>query len=276
MNFHYTRTYAGPVQAVIFDWAGTTVDFGSLAPIKAFCQLFEQEGVAITQEEAREPMGTEKREHIKRLLAIPRIKQAWQAHKGNYPSDADIDRLYEDFVPIQKAMIATCAKLVPGANACFEYLNNKQIKIGANTGYSKDMVNELIETAAQQGYRPESNVCATEVPKGRPYPHMTFKNMLDLEVEAVQAVVKVDDTLTGIEEGLNAGCWTVGVAVSGNEVGLSWEQWSSLSVQAQTELKRKAYTRFRQCGAHFVIDSIAQLPEVIDAIESKMAEGIQP
>ncbi|EPG3925851.1 phosphonoacetaldehyde hydrolase, partial [Acinetobacter baumannii] len=29
------------IQAVVFDWAGTTVDFGSRAPILAFMALFK-------------------------------------------------------------------------------------------------------------------------------------------------------------------------------------------------------------------------------------------
>jgi phosphonoacetaldehyde hydrolase len=276
MNYVYSRSYAGPVEAVIFDWAGTTIDFGSLAPIKAFCQLFETNGVPITLTEAREPMGTEKREHITRLLAMPRIRQAWIDVYGEAPDEALIDRLYNDFVPVQIASIADRATLIPGALETFRFLSEQGIKIGANTGYSQEMVAALLPMAAQLGYTPASNVCATDVPRGRPYPHMTLKNMLDLEVGAVQAVVKVDDTLTGIEEGLNAGCWTVGVAVSGNEVGLDLPEWLALTEQEQKHYKENAYRRFRASGAHYVIDSIADLPEVIEDIEARLAMGEQP
>lgn len=276
MNYIYSRSYAGPVEAVIFDWAGTTIDFGSLAPIKAFCQLFETNGVPITLAEAREPMGTEKREHITRLLAMPRIRQAWIDVHAEAPDETLIDRLYNDFVPVQIASIADRAALIPGALETFRFIQDRGIKIGANTGYSQEMVAALLPMAAKLGYSPASNVCATDVPRGRPYPHMTLKNMLDLEVGAVQAVVKVDDTLTGIEEGLNAGCWTVGVAVSGNEVGLDLAEWLALNEEEQNRYKEKAYRRFRACGAHYVIDSIADLPEVIEDIEARLAMGEQP
>ena len=276
MSFSYKRAYTGPVCAAIFDWAGTTIDFGSLAPINAFCALFEQNNVAITLAEARAPMGAEKREHIRQVLAMPRVKEAWINAHGEDANEAVIDRLYNDFVPLQIAMIAERAHLIPGALETIAYLNERGIKVGANTGYAKEMIVDLLPLAADQGYRPLSNVCAPDVPKGRPFPHMTLKNMLDLEIEAVQSVIKIDDTLIGIEEGLNAGCWTVGVAISGNEVGLDLDQWSALSEIEQAILRQKANARFQACGAHYVIDSIADLPEVIEDIEARLACGEQP
>lgn len=106
----YQRRYTGPLQAVIFDWAGTVIDYGCLAPVEAFVELFRREGLSLSQAQAREPMGTEKREHIRRLLAIPAIAAAWQAAKGSAASEADIDRLYRDFLPIQLATIASNAR----------------------------------------------------------------------------------------------------------------------------------------------------------------------
>jgi len=276
MTFGYQRFYTGPVTAVVFDWAGTTIDFGSLAPIKAFCGLFEEHGVPITLAEARAPMGAEKREHIAALLAMPRIRQAWVDVKGSEPTEADIDALYDQFIPVQKAAIAERTTLIPGARETFEYLRENDIKIGANTGYSQEMITDLRGLAAEQGYQPDSYVCATDVPRGRPYPHMTLKNMLELEVLNVQSVVKVDDTLTGIEEGLNACCWTVGVAISGNEVGLDLMDWEALSIEEQEAKRQTAYKRFHQSGAHYVIDTVADLPAVIDDINERLSAGEQP
>lgn len=276
MTFGYQRFYTGPVTAVVFDWAGTTIDFGSLAPIKAFCGLFEEHGVPITLAEARAPMGAEKREHIAALLAMPRIRQAWIDMKGTEPTEADIDSLYDQFIPVQKAAIAERTTLIPGARETFDYLRENEIKIGANTGYSQEMITDLRGLAAEQGYQPDSYVCATDVPRGRPYPHMTLKNMLELEVLNVQSVVKVDDTLTGIEEGLNAGCWTVGVAISGNEVGLDLADWEALSFEEQEAKRRAAYKRFHQSGAHYVIDTVADLPAVIEDINARLSAGEQP
>lgn len=268
--------YTGKIQAVVFDWAGTTIDYGSLAPINAFCDLFQSYNVAITLPEARIPMGVEKREHIRQLLLMPRIKQAWRDAHGELPDDKVIDQLYDEFIPIQKTNIAKRSELISGVKNVFDYLISHGIKVGANTGYSQEMIADMLLTAAVQGYKPTSVVCATDVPKGRPSPHMLLKNMLELEISAVQSVVKVDDTLTGIKEGLNAGCWTVGIAVTGNEVGLDLPEWLNMTIEQQQSLRNAAYKRFYNAGAHFVIDSVAELPQVITTIEEKLSNGGQP
>lgn len=276
MSFTYVRKYTGPVTAVVFDWAGTMIDYGSLAPVKAFTTLFANNGVEITTAEARGPMGVEKREHIVQLLAMPRVREAWVAAHGSEPTEADIDRLYVDFIPVQTAVIAERSTLIPGAAETVAFLRENGIKVGGNTGYASDMIQEMLKRAAEQGYAPESCVCATDVPRGRPYPHMLWKNLLELEVEAVQSVVKVDDTIAGIDEGLNAGAWTVGLAVSGNEVGLDLNEWDALSEEEQDAKRAIAYARFQKAGAHYVIDSVADLPAVIEDIEMRLAEGEQP
>lgn len=276
MTCRDTRTYANPIQAVVFDWAGTTIDYGSLAPVLAFCHLFETHGVPITLAEARVPMGIEKSEHIRQLLLMPRIRQAWIDEKGVEADESTIDQLYRAFIPIQTASIAQRSSLIPGTKTTFEFLLARHIKVGANTGYSQEMITQMRKLAAEQGYTPASVVCATDVPKGRPYPHMLLKNMLELDVSAVQAVVKVDDTLSGIAEGLNAGCWTVGIAVTGNEIGLDLPDWQALTSKQQERLRHQVYQRFYHAGAHFVIDSVADLPGIIDEIEQRLSNGEQP
>lgn len=276
MYFHYQRRYHGPIQAVIFDWAGTTVDFGSLAPVAAFTRLFAAQGIDLGLDEARGPMGTEKREHIRQLCALPRIATAWRDRYGESPDEAAIDRLYREFVPLQVAAIRDSAQLVPRCREVVAALRGRGVRIGANTGYSREMLEALAEAAADQGYRPDSSVCATEVPHGRPFPHMSLKNAIELEVETVHACVKVDDTTPGIEEGLNAGMWTIAVAVSGNEIGLALDDWKALNPAEQQRRRRVAYTRLRASGAHYVIDTIADLLPYIELIERRLARGERP
>jgi phosphonoacetaldehyde hydrolase len=276
MYFHYQRSYRGPVQAVILDWAGTTVDFGSLAPVVAFTRLFAAQGIDLGLDEARSPMGTEKREHIRRLCALPRIAAAWRDLYGESPDEATIDRLYHEFVPLQVTAIRDYAQLIPGCRETLVTLRARGIRVGANTGYGQAMMEPLLRAAAEQGYVPDSSVCATEVPRGRPYPYMSFKNLMDLEIEAVQSCVKVDDTVPGIEEGLNAGMWTVGVAISGNEIGLPLTDWEALPAADQRQRRERAHQRLLTGGAHYVIDSIAYLPRCLDAIEARLARGERP
>ena len=82
--------------------------------------------------------------------------------------------------------------------------------------------------------------------------------------------------MPGIEEGLNAGMWAVGVAVSGNEIGLSLADWEGLSPAAQERRRAAAYRRLLTSGAHDVIDSIADLPRCVAAIEVRLARGEKP
>lgn len=276
MHFYYQRSYRGPVQAVIFDWAGTTVDFGSLAPVTAFVRLFAAKGIEMTADEARGPMGTEKREHIRRLCALPRIAAAWRNLYGAIPDDTVIDWLYEAFIPLQVAAIRDSAQLVPCCREVVAALRRRGIRIGANTGYSREMLDPLAAIAAEQGYQPDSNVCATEVPRGRPFPHMSLKNALELGVETVHACVKVDDTVPGIEEGLNAGMWTIAVAISGNEIGLPLADWEALPPLEQQQRRSAAYARLRTSGAHYVIESIADLLPTIELIERRLVRGERP
>ncbi|SFM70450.1 phosphonoacetaldehyde hydrolase [Marinobacter zhejiangensis] len=274
--YSYTRRYTGPLQAVIMDLAGTCVDFGSLAPIEAFLKLFEAEDIELSEAEAREPMGTEKREHIRRLLAMPRISKQWQSRFDKAPDDADIDRLYQAFLPLQTAAIAERATLIPGALELQALLQEEGVAMGVNTGYSREMVEVMLPRLKEQGFEPASVVVATEVPQGRPAPHMSLKNAIELGVTAVQACVKVDDTATGIEEGLNAGMWTVAVVASGNAVGLSAEAMAALDEQERIEYLARGYRDMAPSGAHYVIDSIADLPEVLADIDHRLAAGERP
>ena len=88
------------IQAVLFDWAGTTVDYGSRAPVKVFVEIFHRMGIEITEAEARGPMGQAKREHIASVLAVPRVADLWKEKFGSEPCSADVDRLYADFLPL--------------------------------------------------------------------------------------------------------------------------------------------------------------------------------
>jgi phosphonoacetaldehyde hydrolase len=89
----------------------------------------------------------------------------------------------------------------------------------------------------------------------------------------VQACVKIDDTVPGIEEGLNAGMWTIGLAVSGNEVGMMLDEWRALPAAEQKIKRARAYTRMQQCGAHYVVDTIADIMPCIDDIQARIRRG---
>ena len=276
MTFSYRRTYRGPIEAVLLDWAGTTLDFGCVAPAVVFVEVFARQGVPITIEEARAPMGAHKRVHIQRITELESVRARWHAAHGHTPDDADVSRMFAEFVPLQLQCLSDYSALIPGTLETIAALRARGIRIGSTSGYTTEMMAINLRDAARQGYVPDATVCASDVPRGRPYPYMCLANLPRLDVSTVEACVKVDDTVPGIEEGLNAGMWTVGFAVSGNEVGLSLADWTALAEVDRARRRARAQGRMRQCGAHYVVDSIADLMPCIDDIQARIDRGERP
>ena len=257
------------VVAVIFDWAGTTVDHGSLAPVEAIRQLFALEGVHLTSEQIRQDMGLHKRDHIRQLLDNPEVLQLWTSSCGNPPSADDAQRLFEQMIPVQVDILPKHSLVLSGVRETVEHLRQRGIKIGSTTGYARGMMEPLLESASEQGYTPDCIVCPEDVGAGRPFPFMIYSACLQMHAYPLWRCVKVGDTVSDIEEGVNAGAWTVGVTRTGNLVGLSQQDWSAQTPQQQSELLESARKRLEDAGADFTIESVADLPGVIDQIEQR-------
>lgn len=264
------------LKAAVFDWAGTMIDFGSLAPMGAFVRAFAQFDIPLTIVQARGPMGLPKRDHIAALMALPEVAAAWMQRYGRAPGEADIDRVYEVFVPMNVAAVTDHADLVPGAAAVVAMLRERGLRIGSTTGYTREIMARVLPLAAAAGYSPDNLVCAGDLAEGRPGPLMMYRTFADLGVYPPSAVVKVDDTWPGIAEGIAAGTWTVGVTASGNEVGLSHPAWLALSDEAKAAAVARAGEVLTKAGAHYLIDTVADLPAVIDDIERRLAAGERP
>ena len=264
------------LKAVIFDWAGTLVDYGSLAPMGAFVESFAQFGVEISIDEARGPMGMAKRPHIVALMSLPRIAEAWKAKHGRLPNDADVDALYEVFVPKNVSVAADYADMIPGVADTVKALRAEGLKIGSSTGYTREIMQRILPRAAEQGFAPDSLVCTGDTPEGRPSPLMFYKGLVEMGVWPAWAAIKVDDTSVGVAEGVNAGAWTVGVSVSGNSFGLSLADTKALSPEDFARRKAKAEAVLYAAGAHYVIDSSADLLPIAAQIEGRLARGERP
>ena len=276
MQFTYHREYRGPIKMVVLDWAGTTMDYGCYAPAVVFIQVYERKGVSITMEQARRPMGLHKRDHIKAISQDSEVAAQWQAVHGRSITEDDIDAMFADFQPLQLACLADYADLIPGTLDTVAWLRKQGITIGSTTGYFDAAMELLKKEAAERGYAPDSSVCATQVPAGRPQPWMVLQNMFNTRIYPPEAVVKVDDTKPGISEGLNAGTWSVGLAKTGNEVGLNLEEINALDPDDLQRRVEKARVELAKMGAHYVVDEISELPAVIDDINARLARGERP
>lgn len=264
------------LKAVIFDWAGTMIDFGSRAPVIALCDLLATAGVPISEAEARTHMGLAKRDHIRALVDLPRIREAWTAHYGAPPAQADVDGLFAKVGPLMRAAASRCSDLIPGAAEQVARLRAGGVAIGSCTGYTRDMMQDILPRAAQQGYSPDVVVCAGDTLYGRPSPLMVWKNLVELGVWPAEACVKVDDAEAGIAEGLAAGVWTIGIAASGNGVGLSREALDALPPPERADLIAHARQALTNAGAHAVIDTIADLPLALSQLPIAPPESWSP
>ena len=251
------------VKAVVFDWAGTMVDFGSFAPMKSFVAAFEAFGVSVTLEEARGPMGLPKRDHIRTMIHQPRIAHLWHQRHGATPTDTDIDAILAHFEPVNAKVAAAHADLIPGALDMLAALDQRGIKVGSTTGYTRLIMQSVLPVAAAQGYAPLNCVCSDDLLIGRPGPLGMYQSMVDLGVFPVSAVVKVDDTAPGIAEGVAAGCPTVGIALSGNHVGLTVEELAAASEADIAAHRASATKMLKDAGADYVIDTVADLPKLL-------------
>ncbi len=277
-DYVYNRSYRGKVKAVILDWSGTTADAYVLAPAVVFVDVFKKHGVEISMAEARGPMGLRKDLHIKSLTEVPEISERWHGVHGKYPGQEEVDAMFADFVPMQLECLRQYTTLLPGVAETTQQLQAQGIKIGSTTGFLRAMVDILEEDAKKQGYVPDASVAGDEVAHGaRPKPFMVYKNLDMLDVHPIQSVVKVDDTISGVGEALEAACWGVGIARYSNYMDVdSFEHEKSLSEQ---EIQRRlAFTRetLRKAGAHYLIDELTELPEVIDDVNARLARGEKP
>jgi len=255
-------------KAVVFDWAGTMIDFGSFAPMGVFVKAFESFGISVTIAQARAPMGKPKWDHIRAMMDDPQIARQWQTKYGDLPSDLDVDKVYEVFVPMNEEVVADFADLVPGAADVVTKLRDKGLKIGSTTGYTRSIMERVLPIAAEQGYEPDNLICADDLPEGRPGPLGMYQCFVDLVAYPPSAVIKVDDTEPGIAEGVAAGCITVGLALSGNYAGKTPEELEQLSDFERETIRQTATQNLKAAGADHVIDTVADLPALIEQLET--------
>jgi phosphonoacetaldehyde hydrolase len=272
------KRYRGKVQALILDWSGTTADAYVVAPAVVFVEVFKRQNVEISMAEARGPMGLRKDLHIKALTEVNEIKERWKNVHGKYPDQGDVDRMFADFVPLQLDCLRKYTTLLPGVAEVTQRLQKQGIKIGSTTGFLRAMVDILEEDAAKQGYKPDASVAGDEVINGaRPSPHMVFKNLDMLNITPIHSVIKVDDTVSGVGEAVNAGCWGVGVTRYSNYMDVDTpEDGEKLSDDEIAKRLAKTKDMLEKAGAHYVIDSIADIEPVVEDVNQRLARGERP
>jgi phosphonoacetaldehyde hydrolase len=265
------------IQGIVLDWAGTIVDFGSLAPMGAFVELFGRHQIDITIAEARVPMGLPKIDHIVALASLPKVAHQWRSQYGRSFQFKDAQNLLLEFEPMSAHAALERSDFIPGFMSAYRELTAQGVGFATTTGYTRKIMNPLIERAVAQGFLPALVVCCDDVLRSRPDPMGVEKCLAAMHLsDQAHQVIKVDDTAPGLAEGLAAGCWTVGVAASGNALGWSHAEWLNASASERLEALVPAVAKLQAAGAHEVIDSVADLPDAISRIELRIAQGQKP
>jgi phosphonoacetaldehyde hydrolase len=264
---------ASKLKALVLDWAGTTVDFGSLAPARVLQQVFANAGIELTEAEVRRDMGLPKKNHIRRIFSLPRVRRAWQARHGTASTETDAEEMYQRFIPSQLSCLAQYSGLIPGVLESVKRFRKRGLKIGSTTGYTRAMLDLLVENSAKAGYTPDCSLSPEDVGMGRPEPFMLYECAVRLHVSPFAAIAKVGDTPADIEEGLNAGMWSIGVAGTGNGIALSCEEFQTLPANQQRSRLADARRELQQAGAHYVVDTLAELDAVLDDIDARLASA---
>ncbi len=264
-----TAPYSGPIRGAVLDWAGTAVDYGCIGPVAVFLEVFRRRGVEVTVQEARGPMGLMKKDHVRSMCQTPSVTAKWRAAHGRKPGEADVE-------PLMTECVARHAAPIPGLLEAVETLRRSRVRIGSSTGYTGPMMEMLVPEARQRGYAPDAVVCSSDVPAGRPFPWMCYLNAIRLQVYPMEAMVKIGDTVSDIQEGLNAGMWTIGVARTGNELGLTEAEVAALDSRDLAARLEAIRRRLREAGAHYVADGVADCPTLVEEINARLARGERP
>ncbi len=264
------------LRAVILDWAGTTVDFGCQAPVNVLQRLFDEEHVPIRGSEARHSMGRLKRDQIRDILALPRVAEAWASRHGRLPGEEDVAWLSARFGPLQQDAVAVYSGVIAGVPEAVARMRGRGLKIGSTTGYTRPMLNAVMARAAAEGYAPDASVTPEEAGAGRPLPFMCYQNAILLQAYPLESFVKIGDTAADMEEGRNAGMWTIGVTLTGNEVGLEKAAADRLSSSELAARVARARERLLAAGAHAVVESVAQVDAALDEVERWQRNGMKP
>ena len=264
------------IPAVFLDWAGTVVDHGSIAPVKALEAVLASAGVSVPPAGHPRDMGLAKKDHVRRLLQEDEVIQQWKSLYGDQPAETDVDRLYAQLAPKMMEALRVHYQVISGVPEMAAQLRARGMKLAGTTGYTRPMLDTIEKLAAQQGYATDASLSPEDVGAGRPFPWMCYRLAIDLRVYPLSACVKVGDTESDMREGRNAGMWTIGVNTQRQWSGLTELEWASTGTAEQSRIIARAGEELTHAGAHYTAESVAHIMPIIEEIEARIRRGEQP
>tara|TARA_B100000902_G_scaffold264250_1_gene250394 strand:+ start:334 stop:1131 length:798 start_codon:yes stop_codon:yes gene_type:complete len=253
------------IKACIFDLGGTIVDRYSITPLKSLIETFKRHNINISNNLIFKDMGIDKKIHIENILDDTFIYQKWFKQYKRNPEYDDVLKLHQIFKNIQVKK-SHKIDIIPETYNAFEYLKKNNIKIGCTTGFDKNNADIIGRVLNDNLCKLDNIVSSTCVEKSRPYPNMIHKNMIDLGIVDPRTMIKIDDTNIGIKEGKNAGLWTVGIARWSTYMNVLPENYNNMNDIVIRERLEKSKEKLKQSKPDFIIETLDELPNIIETI----------
>jgi len=267
------------VKGCIFDLGGTIVDRYSFTPLLCLQRAFKGQRINIPLSMIRKDMGLSKEDHIHKLLEEKEVQKQWINKYRQRPTKADRLSLFSDFQFMQERETKLNMKVLPHTAKCISRLKKDNIVTGVTTGFDSEQMDRIKWLLESENIFLDSYVSSTCLDKpARPEPHMIFENMKRLNLDDPRRIIKIDDTVSGIQEGLNAGCWTVAVCRWSSNMNVDSVKDMDIldNFNADNNYTENYYQlreRINKCrqimassGAHYVINTLYELQNVIDDI----------
>ena len=262
------------IKAVIFDLGGTLIDKFSLSPLVNLSKAFKQRNIVIPNRIIAQDMGKKKCDHIYSISREPFFYEQFKDVYKRDPNDSDLGDIYSIFCAFQGADLRKKQELIPETKVVMNYLREKDIKIGITTGFNKEQMDLVLDRLNKEDIFPDSAVSSSCIDDlSRPNPFMIYRNMDLLGITNPTEVIKIDDTAVGVQEGLNAGCISVGVARWSINMGvLTIKERDKLEDDDSKYIIRNKLVKSRdilqKSGATHVIDTLDELPIIIEHTNS--------
>jgi len=259
------------IRLAVFDLGGTIVDRYSLSPFLSLKQAFLKKGLNIPNRLIYKDMGVDKHHHIDLILKDKYISREWKQKHGKYPDMNSTMSVFDEFIKYQMDDGIKNIEILPETKTCINWLGNNNISTGVTTGFSRPIMNAIKEKLLDENIHIDKYVSSTCLGKpGRPNPHMMREIINHLSISDPRRVIKIDDTVVGLQEGKNAGAITVGVAKwSTNMKMTDYEEDKRLSKEEYVELLKNSRGILWSAKPDYVIDSLNELPKIIYHINNE-------
>lgn len=265
------------IRGCIFDLGGTLVDRYSLIPLLSLQKAFSNKGINVQPALIRKGMGLNKVDHINQLFKDPLVQRQWYVNYGKLVKCEEKDDIFKDFSTIQTIDTIKHMNIIPQTFHLIKRLKDMDIKVGVTTCYNKEQMERIKTILEDNKIYIDNYVSSTCLNKpARPYPYMIYENMVQLGIDDPKEIIKIDDTSIGIQEGLNAGCITIGVSRWSINMDInSYEEMNNLEAGLMRsnnysdnyyELFKKirhAENILKKSNPHYVIRNIGEIKNII-------------